>query len=100
MSNAGFYIRRLLRRMWFRTGAFCVLAVLAALAAIFLAPYVPDSLSGLIGGPTVDQLLGVLASSMLPVATFSLSTMVAGFQAATTNVTPRATGWTVPVLST
>lgn len=92
MSNAGFYIRRLLRRMWFRTGAFCVLAVLAALAAIFLAPYVPESLSGLVGGPTVDQLLGVLASSMLPVATFSLSTMVAGFQAATTNVTPRATG--------
>ena len=91
MTNAGFYVRRLLRRMWFRTGAFCVLAVLAALAAIFLAPYVPESLSGLIGGPTVDQLLGVLAASMLPVATFSLSTMVAGFQAATTNVTPRAT---------
>jgi len=91
MSNVHFYVRRLVRRMWFRTGAFCVLAVLAALISIVLAPYIPESLSGLIGGPTVDQLLGILAASMLPVATFSLATMVAGFQAATTNVTPRAT---------
>lgn len=91
MSTVRFYARRLVRRMWFRTGAFCVLAVLAALIAIVLAPYVPESLAGLVGGPTVDQLLGVLAASMLPVATFSVATMVAGFQAATTNVTPRAT---------
>jgi len=91
MSNVRFYARRLARRMWFRTGAFCVLAVLAALVSIVLAPYVPESLSGLVGGPMVDQLLGILAASMLPVATFSLATMVAGFQAATTNVTPRAT---------
>lgn len=91
MSKVRFYARRLLRRMWFRTGAFCLLAVVAALIAIVLAPYVPESLSGLIGGPTVDHLLGVLTASMLPVATFSLSTMVSSYQAATTNVTPRAT---------
>jgi Predicted membrane protein len=36
-------------------------------------------------------MLSLLAGSMLPVTTFSLTTMVSGFSAATTNATPRAT---------
>ncbi len=39
----------------------------------------------------VDKILGIIASSMLAVTIFSLSTMVAAYGAASTGVTPRAT---------
>ncbi|MEJ1268514.1 DUF2254 family protein [Pantoea ananatis] len=38
----------------------------------------------------MDNILNILASSMLAVTTFSLSTMVTAFGSATTHVTPRA----------
>jgi uncharacterized membrane protein len=51
----------------------------------------PGDLSTKIGADSVDNILGIIASSMLTVATFSLSTMVSAYSAATSNVTPRAT---------
>lgn len=77
--------------MWFRASLFSVLAVMTALAAIVLAPYIPNDLSAKIGADAVDNILSILASSMLAVTTFSLSTMVSAYSAATSNVTPRAT---------
>lgn len=59
--------------------------------AVFLGPYIPYEISASIGAEAVDNILTVIASSMLAVTTFSLSTMVAAYSAATTNVTPRAT---------
>ena len=56
-----------------------------------LPPYVPDAWTVKIGAQAIDGILNVLASSMLAVTVFSLSTMVAAYGAATTNVTPRAT---------
>jgi Predicted membrane protein (DUF2254) len=58
---------------------------------IVLPPYVPDAWTVKIGAQAIDGILNVLASSMLAVTVFSLSTMVAAYGAATTNVTPRAT---------
>lgn len=40
---------------------------------------------------TLDALLGIIASSMLAVSTFSLSIMVSAFASASNNATPRAT---------
>lgn len=85
------HLSQITRRMWFRASLFSILAVVTALAAIVLAPYIPSDLPTKIGADAVDNVLGIIASSMLAVTTFSLSTMVAAYAAATSNVTPRAT---------
>lgn len=84
-------LSQLTRRMWVRASLFSILAVATALVAIVLGPYIPGDLPTKIGADAVDNILGIIASSMLAVTTFSLSTMVAAYAAATSNVTPRAT---------
>jgi|SRR5690554_487499 len=79
------------RQLWLRTVLFAVLAVLTALMAIALKGWIPSELAGTIGAPAVDNILSILASSMLVVTTFSLSVMVAAYSAATSNISPRAT---------
>jgi uncharacterized membrane protein len=84
-------LSRVARRIWFRATLFSILAVLTALVAIVLSPWIPEDVPAKIGADAVDNILGIIASSMLTVTTFSLSTMVAAYSAATSNVTPRAT---------
>ncbi|KQT54803.1 hypothetical protein ASG43_04400 [Aureimonas sp. Leaf454] len=79
------------RRVWFRASLFSVLAVVTACLGIWLSPFIPADIPAQIGSDAVDNILGIIASSMLTVTTFSLSTMVAAYSAATSNVTPRAT---------
>ena len=74
------------RKLWVRALLFAVLAVITALAAIFLKHLIPDDLSTKIGADAVDNILNILASSMLAVTTFSLSVMVAAYTAATSSV--------------
>lgn len=74
-----------------RATLICLLAVAAALASLVISPYLPSGLSTQIGAEAVDKILSIIASSMLAVTTFSLSTMVSAYSAATSNVTPRAT---------
>ena len=70
---------------------FSLLAIATALVAIVAEPYIPRDVPTKIGADAVDNILGIIASSMLAVTTFSLSTMVSAYSAATSNVTPRAT---------
>ena len=84
-------LRRIARQTWFRASLFSVAAVATALLAIVVSPYIPRDLPTQIGADAVDNILGIIAASMLTVTTFSLSTMVAAYSAATSNVTPRAT---------
>lgn len=86
-----FHFRALRRRLWVTVAGFCALALFAAVTAGVLAPIVPSSLAKSLGGDAVDKILTVLASSMLAVATFSLSTLTTVYAAAATNATPRAT---------
>ncbi len=81
----------LTRRLWFRATIISMLAVGAALAALLLAPYLPSGMSAKIGADSVESILTIIASSMLAVTTFSLSTMVSAYSGATSQVTPRAT---------
>ncbi|WP_294643665.1 DUF2254 domain-containing protein [uncultured Aureimonas sp.] len=83
-------LRRVTRRIWFRAGLFSLLAVATALVGAWASPFISFGLSASIGADAVDNILGILASSMLTVTTFSLSTMVSAYSAATSNVTPRA----------
>ncbi len=84
------FLIRISKRPWFRASLYSVLGVVTALVALVVAPYIPDDLPAKIGSDAVDNILGVLASSMLAVTTFSLSIMVAAYGSATNNVTPRA----------
>ncbi|QCJ00584.1 DUF2254 domain-containing protein [Agrobacterium larrymoorei] len=90
-SKWRWWLGRLVRRIWFRATLFSIAGVLTALLAVALSPYIPEELPTKIGADAVDKILGIIASSMLTVTTFSLSTMVSAYSAATTNVTPRAT---------
>ncbi len=84
-------LRLALREMWVRVLGFAVLAVAAIALAQTLSPYLTADWAVRIGAEAVSQILGVLASSMLAVTTFSLSIAVSAFAAAAANATPRAT---------
>ncbi|WP_448502764.1 DUF2254 domain-containing protein [Sphingomonas sp.] len=78
------------RRLWFRAAAFSMGAIVLALVAAVVAPFIPYDWSGKVGSDAVDNILQIIASSMLAVTTFSLTAMVSSYVAATNNVTPRA----------
>lgn len=82
---------QLTKRLWFRATLFSLLGVASALLAVVFKDFIPESLSARIGADAVDNILGIIASSMLAVTTFSLSTMVTAYGAASSGVTPRAT---------
>ncbi|MBF9042053.1 DUF2254 domain-containing protein [Rhodobacterales bacterium HKCCE4037] len=83
-------LRQVLRRLWVRVGAFAALAIGSAVAAPILSPLVPSEWADALGGEAVDQVLNILASSMLAVTTFSLSIAVNAYTAAESTSTPRA----------
>ncbi len=79
------------REVWVRSVAYGLLGVVTALGARPLARFIPPGVGERIGAQAVDQVLDILASSMLAVATFSLSITVSAFAAAASTATPRAT---------
>ncbi|RMS59281.1 hypothetical protein ALP63_101258 [Pseudomonas syringae pv. aceris] len=82
---------QLTKKLWLRATLFSLLGVATALISILLKDSIPFSLSARIGADAVDKILSIIASSMLAVTTFSLSTMVTAYGAASSGVTPRAT---------
>lgn len=91
LSKWGWKLLQLSRKLWIRTSLFTVLALLTAGLAFLLDDFIPPSLAGAIGSESVEKILTIVATSMLTVTTFSLSIMVAAFNAASTGVSPRAT---------
>ena len=91
MSRWQWLLTLFARKLWLRVSLMALIGVATAAAGIVFAPYVPDDWSWKIGAQAIDGILNVLASSMLAVTVFSVSTMVAAYGAATSNVTPRAT---------
>lgn len=67
---------RFFRLMWVRATLYSLAGVLTALLALLIKPYVPDNVALSIGAEAVDKILAIIASSMLAVTTFSLSTML------------------------
>ncbi|MEW9585137.1 DUF2254 domain-containing protein [Paraburkholderia sp. DGU8] len=84
-------LKQVVRRLWFRASLFSILGVATALVALGVKGYIPAHVSAKIGADAVDNILGIIASSMLAATTFSLNIMVSAFGSATTNITPRAT---------
>ena len=83
-------IVRITRRLWFRSALYGAFGVASALVGAVAKPLIPPGVAAQIGVSSVGNILGILASSMLAVTTFSLSTMVAAYAAASSNATPRA----------
>ncbi len=71
--------------------SFALLAVLTAVVAQAVAGFIPTTWTANIGAEAVDQVLSILASSMLAVTTFSLGISISAFAAAASTATPRAT---------
>lgn len=83
-------LRKLSKSLSARAALYCAGAIVAALAAVFFAEFVPDELAKILGSDAVDKILTILASSMLAVVTFSLSTLVASYSTITGSAPPRA----------
>lgn len=90
MKKWQWVLRLLTRRMWFRAGLFCLFAIGLALASAIIGHAVSYEFAAKVGARSVDNILNVLASSMLAVTTFSLTAMVSAYSGATSNITPRA----------
>ena len=90
ISRFRWNLQLLLRKVWVRALAYGLLGIVTALAAVVVRPFLPAELGARIGADAVDQILGIIASSMLAVTTFSLSIMVTAFGGVTTTATPRA----------
>ena len=90
MNRWQWAIALLTRRMWFRASLFCLFAVALALAGALIGEAISYDFATKVGAKAVDNILNVLATSMLAVTTFSLTAMVSAYAGATSNITPRA----------
>ena len=79
------------RQLIYRAIFIGLLAVAAALLGLMTDHLVPEQVTLSVGADAVDSILAIIASSMLAVTTFSLSTVVAAYGSATSTATPRAT---------
>ena len=79
------------KQIWVRALLFSVAAVVVAILAALVGPYIPYDPGLTLASGSVDHILNILASSMLAVTTFSLSIMVSAYSSATSHVTPRST---------
>ncbi len=91
MFNLWLWIKDRRNRLWVTPMLTALLAAALAFAAkwvgsFWLASKLPD-----IQAETIDDLLSVIASSMLAVATFSLGILVSALSSSATTATPRAT---------
>lgn len=91
LSKWRWILLQITRQLWVRAALIGALGIVAALLAAIGEFVIPWTLPGEIGAEAVDDILNIIASSMLAVTTFSLSVMTSAFSAATNNVTPRAT---------
>ncbi|TWD57957.1 putative membrane protein [Agrobacterium vitis] len=91
ISKWRWIVLRFVKRLWFRPAIFALIGLATALFSVFFSPQLPPSLAGKIGADAVDGILNILATSMLTVTTFSLTSMVTAYGSAASNATPRAT---------
>lgn len=83
-------LRSLSRQIWVRAALFCIAAVIVALLAAYVGPYLPYEPGLTLASGSVDSILNILATSMLAVTIFSLSIMVSAYSTVSAQVTPRS----------
>lgn len=90
MDKHLFFLNRLRHVLWLRASMFTMFAVAAAFLAQLLGPLAPAGLVDAVSDTAAEDLLTVMANSMLVVTTFSLATLVTVYGSATTSASPRA----------
>jgi uncharacterized membrane protein len=85
-----FYLSRLRERLWIRPLGMCMLSMAAvfivkAVDTYDLGQFVPE-----ISQASIETLLSIISTSMLVIATFSVSSMVAAYACASNTATPRS----------
>jgi uncharacterized membrane protein len=90
-SKIAWHVLRQLRKVWVRAVSLALAAIATVSLAQLVAPFIPPSWIPSVGAESVDQVLNILASSMLAVTTFSLGIAISTFAAAASTAKPRAT---------
>ena len=85
-----FLLNRLRERLWVRPLAVCLISIVAVFTAKLaddsgLADFVPE-----VTLDSIETLLAIMASSMLMIATFSVSSMVSAYASTSNTATPRS----------
>ncbi|HUS96804.1 MAG TPA: DUF2254 domain-containing protein, partial [Hyphomicrobiaceae bacterium] len=89
-SRVWFFLRKLRERLWLKPLVYCLAAVAAAFLA-HTADYVGVGwLAPVVTPETIEQLLSIISTSMLTVATLAVASMVSAYASAASTATPRA----------
>lgn len=91
LARLAWSIARASRQLWARASLYCIFSIAVALAAIWVGPFLPKQLPQAVGSKAVNDILSIIASSMLTVTTFSLGILVSATAAAASSATPRVT---------
>ena len=91
MTKTEYLIRELRSRLWVKPSVMGIAAVLWVSGAYAFSKLLPERHLADIDAKALINLLGIMASTMLTVATFSVTAMVSAFSAVSTTATPRAT---------
>jgi len=85
-----FLVNRIRERLWVRPLAICLLSIAAVFAAMVSdktwLPFIPPEVTT----DSLATLLSIMASSMLVIAIFSVSSMVSAYASASSTATPRS----------
>ena len=85
-----FYLNRIRERLWVKPLVFCLLSI----GGVFMAMSANESESiahiSVIEAGTNEKLLTIMASSMLVIATFAVSSMLSAYASASNTATPRS----------
>ena len=85
-----FLFKRLMLKTWVRCVLFSLVAVVAIALSMSLGGAIPEETAVKLGADSLGSLLTILATSMLTVAVFSASIMVASFDTVAASASPRA----------
>jgi len=90
VTQVSFYLRQLLHQMWFLPAVFSAVALLTITGAFLLAQWTPEELPFTVSREAVLTILQIMATSLLTVTVFALSTLVGAISAASSATSPRA----------
>lgn len=65
ISRWQWILKQVFKKLWFRAGLFAIVAIMTALLSILFKSMIPESVSVKVGAEAVDNILNILASSML-----------------------------------
>ena len=85
-----FLLNQLKGRLWVKPLVVCLLSIGAAFVAKLADDTILTKLVPVIAPDSIETLLSIMASSMLVIATFSVSSMVSAYASASNTATPRS----------